>query len=138
MRSTAVQLVLILAFTAACGLYQPGRGVTPSLASSVGCAITEVRARAEALRETLPSGYTFTPEVGWDACELLAHVGAPSRIERQQNEYGRYMSWWYQTYLGAGVGYDTRLVSLAYQPSEFDARGVRTAKFRWAVTYVGW
>lgn len=120
----ALALGVALLFVAGCGLYfQPGAGVTPALAEQWRCDHEDVARMAEEARAELPPGQQWAPKVGWDACELMARIGAPSDTQTQQTEYGYTADWWYRT------GSDTHLVSLELRTA---------AAGRWVVTYVSW
>ena len=80
---------------------------------------------AETLKRGLEHDHQYIPEVGWDACSLLAHNGSPTEIDYQTSEYSRSMSWWYHEVE------DVHLVTLDYRP---DNRGGSN----WIVSYVGW
>lgn len=121
MRIVRLAVVLVLVTVAGCQ-FQPGQGVSPTFASQWGCNYTEVMEQADRLAERLPAGKVYVPQVGWTACELLAHNGRPTEIDRQQTAYGRSASWWYSS----TTSYETHLVSLTLRSG------------RWVVDYVGW
>lgn len=100
--------------------HQPGFGVDATFASQWGCDYDEVVEHAADAKERLPAGQRYIPQVGWTACTLMARVGVPQDIDRQQSDFGRGASWWYQT------SNDMKLVSLEHQGSG------------WRVSYVGW
>lgn len=101
---------------------QPGGGVDQDLAHAWGCNSVVVQQKAEEYRAALPAGRVYMPQVGWDACELLARVGAPRNINRQQSTTGRSAHWWY------GPRSSPTLVRLEqYQE----------ANNKWRVVYVG-
>lgn len=110
---------LILALTG-CMTMQPGQGVDEDFAQRWGCDPATVMARADSLADELPSGQMWVPQVGWSACDLMSHNGAPDDIDRQTSRAGRSASWWYTS-----GKYETRLISLDYEGGE------------WVVTYVG-
>lgn len=68
----------------------------------------------------LPDGRAYVPQVGWNACSLMAHVGAPDDVDRQQTADGRHATWWYRSET------DVKMVTLTQ-----DGR-------QWIVDYVGW
>lgn len=125
--------VCVLAVTlAACasmnrhfGYFRPGQGVTPSIAAEYGCIAKSIESLAATLKESLPPGRNYVPEVGWDACTLMAHNGTPTSIDHQQTATMRAQSWWYQS------NAEVHLVTLQYTPG-------RTEGSPWVVTYVGW
>jgi hypothetical protein len=98
---------------------------------ALGCSGPMVKAKADSLRATLTSTERFIPRVGWDACELLAHNGAPAKVESQETEHTRSMSWWYYDYDSHGVR-EAHLVTLRWQPSSLGGRSP------WVIVYVGW
>ena len=110
------------ALIGACSSFRPGTDVAPEVAHAWGCSVSAVQQRAVVLDSLLPAGKVYIPQVGWDACELLAHNGSPTRIELQQTADVRAANWWYQSEEVA------HLVGLQLDP--------RT--MRWFVTYVGW
>jgi len=89
-----------------------------------------VRARADSLKASLTTTERYIPRVGWDACELLACNGAPAKVESQETEHSRSMSWWYYDYDSHGVR-EAHLVTLRWWPTD----GGRSP---WVVDYVGW
>lgn len=119
-KKIAVLVVAPVILVAGCATMQPGQGVDADFASRWGCDYGAVMARAESLDERLSPGKMWVPQVGWDACDLMAHNGQPDDVDHQQSRYGRSASWWYR------VGdYDMRLISLDLEDGE------------WVVTYVG-
>lgn len=101
---------LVLAITAclsACGLVfvvgTPGAGVDRDFAARYNCDADSIKARARELRERLPSGSSYTPLVGWDACEVLAHVGIPTNITSVATQYGSSQNWHYTTSTSSGL-----------------------------------
>jgi len=111
----------------ACTPFRPGQGITPEAARDYGCDYESLVDHADTLTTRLSGeSYQYIPQVGWDACELLAHNGTPTRVEHQETAEGqRYMSWWYQ------AEDETHLVSLVWQPTEGKVSS-------WIVNYVGW
>lgn len=138
--------ILLLIGVLACAPYQPGAGVSPDFASSVGCNYKQVMERARVLKARLEDGLTYTPRVGWDACNLLAHNGKPSRIEYQETATTRYASWWYQT--GGDVGLVTLTLGRTRGRTPNSPIGCPSqwltncppemSSSPWVVTYVGW
>lgn len=123
--------VLILALGGCASLFNgwmgldfdlPGRGVDERAAQQWGCQADQVQTAAAENRRGLGLGQTYTPQVGWTACELMAHVGAPRDYELQQTTEGRSASLWY------GKPADPHLVTVALDST----RGV------WIVNYVSW
>jgi len=100
----------------------PGRGVNDRVAQQWNCRADRVQIAAEEYRKELSVGQTFVPQVGWNACELLARMGAPRDYNLQQTTSGRSASLWY------GRGTDPHLVSLDLNPTRNE----------WVVTYVGY
>lgn len=91
-------LVAGLAVLAAgCATMQPGQGVDEGFARSWGCSYEQVMERAEELEERLPEGRMWTPQVGWDACELMARNGKPDDTDRTYTNYSTTATWWWQT-----------------------------------------
>lgn len=106
-----------------CATMQPGQGVDETFAREWGCSYEHVMERAEELKERLPDGKMWTPQVGWDACELMARNGKPDRVDKQSSRYGTSASWWWEV---SEDGYtDMKLVSLEYEDGE------------WVVDYTG-
>ena len=100
---TDTQLVLralaasILAIAVSIGctstLSRPGAGLTPEVSSRWGCDYGSVASRAEIHRQDLTDANDYyIPTAGWDACDLLAHNGAPSRVEERAGS----VDWWYE------------------------------------------
>lgn len=75
----------------------PGRGVTSSVAQQWACDIEAVQANAARYRREAGFGSVFIPQVGWDACELLARTGAPREHTIHQVGGVRAASFWYGT-----------------------------------------
>ncbi len=44
---------------------------------------------------TLPSGSRYTPMVGWDVCDVLAHNGIPTSSSTVATSSGRAEHWYY-------------------------------------------
>lgn len=128
-----IVLLLVLLLTAATGgcasfnqgrgMFLPGQGVTEDFAVRYRCTAEVIKNAAEALNARRPSGQNYIPQVGWDACELMAHNGRPTRIDHEQTADGRYQNWWYQS------NTDAHLVTLEYDPKRLRP---------WVVSYVGW
>lgn len=100
-----------------CATY-PG-GFNNAFAEQWGCDYDQVVEEMGEYR----SGATFTPQVGWTACDVLAHVGGPADVNRQQSEQGQSATWWYRDYGSSG---GARMVTL-------ELRGGH-----WIVDYVSW
>lgn len=114
--------VLILLATAGCASapFGPGHDVNPGWANRWECQLSDVeRLTQEAVAGT-PKGQVLIPQVGWDACHLMAALGVPQRTDLQQTTSGRYTTWWYEGYGQA------HMVTL-------ENRGAL-----WVVNYVGW
>jgi len=112
--------ILILA---GCATFRPGHGVTPDIATQYGCNYDAIVAQTDTLTAGLGGAqYVYIPKVGWDACNLLAHDGAPTRVEHLETQDVRAQDWWYQD------EDNTHLVTLTWEPKSG----------RWFVTYVGW
>ena len=127
MKVCSKRCLLLLIGVLGCGaIHTPGSGVSPVASTSVGCSYEWIMAKAESLKVGLEYRYQYIPQVGWDACDLLAHNGVPSEVDRQTTEFSRSLSWWYHEADG-----DVHLVTLDYRP------GKRTGS-KWVVTYVGW
>jgi hypothetical protein len=109
----------------------------------LGCVESTVRARADSLKATLGPYERFIPRVHWDACDVLAYNGTPEKVEIQENEHGRTMSWWYYDYDQYGVS-EAHLLTLEQRipplPKADSIRGgyPMNAGSRWIVVYVGW
>ena len=117
----ALLLVLL-----SCTPFRPGQGVTPDFATAWGCDAGDIATRASALDSALEAGHVYIPQVGWTACDVLAHNGTPTRVDLQQTAYGRSASWWYEC---PDCDQPTvHLLSLNYDPD----------RVAWVVTYVGW
>lgn len=126
-------VLLATLFLFGCVVHRPGAGVTPDFARSLGCDPDVIRSRAAALKAALPAGRTYIPKPGWDACELMAHVGAPQKIDQQATTTTRSMSWWYE--YSEGV----HLVTLSFDADKAKLLpGGLVAGCPWIVTYVGW
>jgi hypothetical protein len=59
----------------------PGRGVTQEVAGEWSCRFDAIESASDEYRTALSPGGTYTAEVGWDACELLAKLGAPRDVQ---------------------------------------------------------
>lgn len=120
MRAAVLALGVVLSVAmVGCAAMQPGQGLDRRFPSNWGCSYNEVAERAERLAADLPDGKMYTPQVGWTACDVLAHNGQPDRVDTQTSAYSRSASWWYDT------AEDMNLISLERQGGE------------WVVTYVG-
>lgn len=118
MRRTMIVLALL---AAGCVAHRPGVGVTDAVARRWGCDPAEIFVRAESLKQQLSSSQQFIPQVGWTACDLLAHNGAPSEVEQTSTRAGTTYHWWYRDQ------YELNLIAL-----EQDGSGVLR------VVYVDW
>lgn len=128
-----VGILSLLAALTGCATAQPGQGVTADFATAMGCDVEEVRQRAADVKLGLSAGRTYIPQVGWDACEMLARVGKPTSIDRQQVGDQRSMSWWYTTDTKA------RLVTLDFDVTRLKSIvGAGYSGCPWVVSYVGW
>lgn len=100
-------VLLACAVLTGCGIVytvgSPGGGVDDSIASRYGCSAQEIKARARELKAALPSGQTYTPQVGWSACDVLAHVGIPTRSSLVATTSGRAEHWYYTTSISSGL-----------------------------------
>lgn len=121
MDKIATCIIVASMMLAACAKNQPGHRVDPGFAAAWGCDHVDVHERAEYYRADLPTGHSFVPRVGWDACELMARVGRPRDIDLQQYGAVTETHWWYPK-----GDYDVRLVSL------------RQGAGQWTVRYVDW
>jgi len=122
--------ILLLALWAcswlSCAAHRPGARVTRDFAEACGCDFVLVMAEARKLEGGLESAtLEYIPRVGWDACEVLAHNGRPTRVDHHESESGRSMSWWYQS------DAETHLITLRQHPG-------RPGACKWVVDYVGW
>jgi hypothetical protein len=123
-------LILVLLLLAGCALANelshgpdyPGSGITFDTASRWGCNFVIVKKEAERLIAELSPGQTYVPQVGWDACTLMAHNGAPRDYDYQNTRHGRFASLWY------GSPTNPHLISMEHN----EASG------KWTITYVGW
>jgi hypothetical protein len=124
-------LVLVGLLSGGCALFNawwgidfevPGRGVTSGVAQQWGCDVDRVKANASEYRKQAGVGGVFIPQVGWDACELLARTGAPRDHTIHQSAHGQAASWWY------GNSMEAHLVTLILD----ERRG------RWVVDSVNW
>jgi len=87
-------LALAVAIGCASSLSTPGVGLTPEVSNRWGCDYGSVASRAEIHRQDLiDANDYYVPTVGWDACDLLAHNGAPSRVEERAGS----VDWWYES-----------------------------------------
>lgn len=111
---------LVLALMA-CATFTPGHGVTEELANRWGCDYSHVTSLAAEVKDGLPPGNEYIPQTGWSVCELMAHNGAPTRIDYQELRGQRFSTWWYQAETEA------HMVNLEL-----------TASRGWRVSYVGW
>ncbi len=110
----------LVAFLVGCLALQPGQGVQPDFVGQWGCDYPEIMERAERLKAELPEGRAYIPQVGWSACSVLAHVGQPDDVDRQQLGNQRSATWWYRT------DDDVKMLSLTQEGRQ------------WRVDYVGW
>lgn len=115
-----MRLLGLISLTACLPTLQPGQGVRPEFVGQWGCDYPSVMERAERLEAELPDGRAYIPQVGWSACSVLSHIGAPYDVDRQQVAGRRSATWWYR------AGDDVRMLSLVQ-----DGR-------QWRVDYVGW
>ena len=122
MRGLSIVAITVLT---GCATFTPGAGVSPRVSQNWGCDHAAVQAEIAVAKEGLGMMEEWIPQVGWDACKLLARNGIPTRVEYQQSTYGRSASWWYDN------GSTLHLVTL-----ELVAGRVMGA--RWVVSYVGW
>ena len=63
----------------------PAQLVSTGLARDWGCTKPQVENRASFLADSLEYGLYYIPEVGWDACELLARDGMWDDIKRSDS-----------------------------------------------------
>lgn len=120
-----------------CAIAQPGHGVSAEFAGRYGCSAELIAKRAEVYHQRLQRGRQFIPQVGWDACELMARNGAPDDVDRIQSAYGQSHNWWWHSDAGA------HLVTLERHSGEPKWVGdCPDGECRiispWVVTYVGW
>lgn len=99
---------------------QPGAGVSDSFAQRWGCSEETINRQAADLKKEKSWTELYRPQVGWTACNLMAHNGAPNDWELHQSTYGSSASWWYR------MADELALVTL-----EPYANG-------WKVSYVSW
>ena len=65
--------------------HAPHRSFRTGLARDWGCTKPQVENRASFLADSLEYGLYYIPEVGWDACELLARDGMWDDIKRSDS-----------------------------------------------------
>lgn len=113
--------------------FYPADGVTPAIASRYGCDLKAVQARFTPLFDSLKAtkSPSYIPQVGMDACNVLAHVGAPSRIGQQQTADGRSETWWYHKRAISSRDAKTHMVTLQLTQG-------KPGSSPWVVDYVGW
>lgn len=126
-----IVLALAVLSTAACASFRPGSGVSEDFASAYYCSAKNIKARADSLKQQLKADEQFIPRVGWNACDLLAHNGVPTRIDRTETGDIVAQSWWYQAV--SDYSSETHLVTLQLAPRGWSGTGSP-----WIVTYVGW
>lgn len=118
-----LKTLLLAAFALATGCVTFASGpvhVDERVATAYGCDAELVRLRAVEVSKDLGAGRVWVPQVGWNACNLLAHNGTPNDIDTQTSEYGRSATWWYRGYR------ESRMVRLEWRAPD------------WRVIYVGW
>jgi hypothetical protein len=121
-----VSTVAVAALWIACAVATPRQGVPRDLAERWGCnfdALMQETARLEGRRL---EGRLSIPQPGWDACELLAHNGAPEDVETQRPE-NTTATWRWRSDDG------THLVSL-----ELERPTPPGKQSPWIVTHVRW
>ena len=79
----------------ACAATRPLTTIEPGFAKSVGCDAVALDVRADSLRSQLAPGTGYVPAVGWDACDVLAHDGGPTAVDRQPADR-MHVTWLYQ------------------------------------------
>lgn len=99
----------------------PGKGVTTDFARAWGCNSIQMKLNIHDAKTELPDEYRYTPQVGWDVCELMAKVGVPDDIRRQSGYGVTSATWWY----GTGAYEDLTMISL--RKNELN---------KWVVTYI--
>lgn len=114
--------VLTCFFIAGCAAHRPPATVPEDFVRRYGCDPQELQQRADQLRERL-SGATkvYIPQTGWTACELIAHNGRPSEVDRTSGYGQQSETWWYQG------NEDMGMVRLVLETTE-----------GWVVDYVSW
>ena len=100
----------------------PGAGVTRATTAFLGCEYEDVRRRAESYRRELGEGRYEPPRVGQSACSVLAAVGSPHEVKRNDSEAVRTQQWWYRDPDGEHV------VGITWTPE----------CAVWVVDYVSW
>jgi hypothetical protein len=84
----------------------------------------EAERQGGALRQAAFFG-VVEPAIGWDACDLLAHDGAPSRVvEQPLLEARRHLSLWYDRPTFKG-NLETHLVTLTERAGSWVVNGVK-------------
>lgn len=100
----------------------PGRGVTQEVAGEWSCRFDAIESAADEYRTALSPGQTYTAEVGWDACELLAKLGAPRDVQAGRAAGER------NAILRYGTVEEPHMVTLSFN----------RVQNRWLVTEVNW
>lgn len=113
------------AIAVALGLGCSGRPqLTRGIAERWGCSYNAVRRVYGELHSDLPAGDGYAPEMGWSACEALAHLGPPDSVERDSAG----VSWLYPAPADRAVG------SRRWRAVYFDS----TPGEGWSVLYDTW
>lgn len=132
MRTLLVALTMV---AAACTPLWPGTGVTPDFASAWACNADSALAKAAKLVTDLKQNEQYIPHPGWDACDVLAHNGVPTRVEYQLLADGSgHASWWYPCV--SDYCSETHLVTLTLVLGHLE--GSTYVPNRWVVDCVGW
>lgn len=119
MRTTLAGMIFLL--LAGCAAHRPPQTVPEDFTMSYGCDPQEVQQRADRLREQMDGPTSvYIPQTGWTACDLIAHNGRPSEVDRTSGYGETQHTWWYQGNTDMGM------VTLEPEGGE------------WVVTYVSW
>ena len=113
--------VLAMAMTGCATMDAAMHGIPPAFSESWGCDGENTNTgRMMTLEEQRAERRgPYLPQVGWNACRVLAELGVPRDIDRRQSAYGRSATWWY------GGGSNLLMVTLEERSG------------RWIVDYVG-
>ncbi len=109
----------------------PGYGVSPGLASEMGCDLEEIKEQGDQYRkESFDSGGPgyVVPSVGDTGCDVLAKLGRPDDFDTITTEVGGAMNWWYNTGSTQTRDFKTHLVTLG---ANKEATGVVVTSVVW-------
>ncbi len=79
-----VSAIAVAAAWTACAVPPPGQGLPRDLAERWGCNYDDLMQETARLEGHRAADPPPIPQPGWDACEVLAHNGAPQDIDTQR------------------------------------------------------